>query len=83
MVIERIAYTKHAYRRMKRRKIAHTEVKRIINDPGVTYHGNEPDRLVARGYADDGRLVGAVYTEDHDRDADVLVITVIDFGSAL
>lgn len=82
MRFERIAYAGHAYGRMKRRRISHAEVKRIINKPDTTHPSeDEPDRIVARGYADDGRRTGVVYTEEHDRDADVLVITVLDFES--
>lgn len=66
---------------MKRRRISHAEVKRIINEPEITHPGDEPDRIVARGHLDDGRRGGVVYTEEHDRDADVLIITVIDFES--
>ena len=77
MVFERIAYTTHAYRR-----IAHVDVKRILNGPEITYPSeDEPDRIVARGHLDDGRPAGVVYTDKHEREADVLVITVIDFES--
>jgi hypothetical protein len=79
---ERIAYTHHAYRRMELRRVSHREVKRIINEPEITHPSeDEPDRTVARGRLDDGRRGGIVYTEEHDRDADVLVITVLDFES--
>ena len=82
MVFERIAYTTHAYRRMNTRHIAHTDVKRILNGPEITYPSeDEPDRIVARGHLNDGRPAGVVYTERHEREADVLVITVIDFES--
>ena len=83
MRFERIAYTGHAYARMKRRRISHDEVKRILNEPDIT-HPSEDDlenRMVARGHLDDGRRGGVVYTEQHNRDADVLVITVLDFES--
>ncbi len=81
MRFERIAYVEHhAYPRMRIRRITHAEVKSILNAPEITYPSKDkPERLVARGRADDGRRVGVVYTEKHDRDADVLVITVIDF----
>lgn len=79
---ERIAYSGHAYARMKRRRISHDEVKRIINDPEITHPSeDDPTRTVARGRADDERRCGVVYTEEHDRDADVLIITVIDFDA--
>lgn len=82
MGFERIAYAGHAYRRMKLRRISHAEVKRIINDPDITHPSEDyPDRTVARGLTDDGRRSGVVYTEEHDRDADVLIVTVIDFES--
>lgn len=64
---------------MKLRRISHNEVKRIINEPDITHPGDEPDRIVARGHLDDGRSAGVVYTREHERDADVLIITVIDF----
>jgi hypothetical protein len=80
MKFERIAYTRHAYRRMNTRRIAHLEVKRLLTEPESTYPSeDEPDRMVARGHLDDGRRAGVVYTEEHERDADVLVITVLDF----
>ncbi len=67
---------------MRRRRIAHGEVKRILNEPEVTHPSKGgTGRMVARGLADDGRRAGVVYTEDHDREADVLVITVLDFDS--
>lgn len=79
---ERIAHTRHAYERMRRHRISHGEVERILNGPDIT-HPSEggPDRMVARGLADDGRRAGIVYTENHDGEADVLVITVPDFDS--
>ena len=53
-----------------------------MNWPEFTYPSqDEPDRVVARGHLSDGRPAGVVYTEEHERDADVLVITVIDFES--
>lgn len=77
---ERIAYTRHAYQRMRQRRIAALEAKRILNEPEFTYPSeDEPDRMVARGHLDDGRAAGVVYTEEHEREADALVITVIDF----
>jgi hypothetical protein len=80
MVFERIAYTTHAYRRMNTRRIAHVDIKRILSEPEITYPSeDELDRMVARGHLDDGRPAGVVYTEKHEREADVLVITVIDF----
>ena len=82
MGFERIAYTYHARQRMERRRISHGEVKKILNGPEVTHPSEDrPGRMVARGRADDGRRAGIVYTEDHGREADVLVITVIDFES--
>ena len=82
MRFERIAYTGHAYGRMRRRRISHDEVKRILNEPEITHPSeDEPDRMVARGHLDNGRRGGVVYTEQHNRDADVLVITVLDFES--
>ncbi len=82
MRFERIAYTTHAYRRMNTRRIAHLDVKRILNAPEITYPSKDDlDRTVARGHLDDGRAGGVVYTEEHERDADVLVVTVIDFES--
>lgn len=82
MGFERIAYTYHAYRRMEKRKIRHQEVKRITNEPEITHPSpDDSDRIVARGNTDDGRSAGVVYTEDHDRDADILVITVIEFDA--
>ena len=81
MRFERIAYTKHAYQRMRLRRVAHLEVKRLVNEPEATYPSeDEPHRIVARGHLDDGRRAGIVYTEEHERDADVLIITVLDFG---
>ena len=82
MAFERIAYSGHAYQRMKQRRINHADVHRIVNEPDATHPGNEPDRIVARGYTADGRRVGVVYTLEHERDADLLVVTVIDFGPA-
>ena len=80
MKFEWIAYTTHAYRRMNKRRISHLEVKRILNEPEITHPSeDEPGRMVARGHLNDGRRAGVVYTEEHERDADVLVITVIDF----
>jgi hypothetical protein len=82
MAFERIAYTKHAYGRMRRRRVSHNEVKKILNGQEITHPSvNDPDRIVARGRTDDGRRAGVVYTRDHDREADVLVITVLDFDS--
>ena len=82
MRFERIAYTTHAYRRMNTRRIAHLEAKRISNEPETTYPSKDyPDRIVACGHLDDGRRAGVVYTEEHERQADILVITVIDFES--
>ena len=82
MRFERIAYTGHAYARRKRRRVTHDEVKRILNEPEITHPSeDEPDRMVARGRLDDGRRGGVVYTERHNRDADVLIITVLDFES--
>ncbi len=66
---------------MKRRRISHAEVKRIINAPDITHPGNKPDRVVARGRLNDGREGGIVYTEEHNFDADVFVVTVIDFDA--
>jgi len=67
---------------MKLRGIEHSEVKRILNEPKITHpSSDDPDRMVVRGHADDGRPAGVVYTEEHDRDADVLVITVLEFQS--
>jgi hypothetical protein len=67
---------------MNTRRIAHLNIKRILNDPEITYPSeDDPDRTVARGHLDDGRPAGVVYTEEHEREADVLVITVIDFES--
>lgn len=63
---ERIAYTHHASRRMKRRRITHAEAKRIINEPETTFPGRDaPDRTVAQGYLDDGRRALVVHTENH------------------
>ena len=82
MRFERIAYTRHAHGRMRRRRISRGEVRRILNEPEITYPSKDSlDRMVARGRADDGRRAGVVYTEEHDREADVLIITVLDFGS--
>lgn len=79
---ERIAYTHHAYHRMKRRRISHAEVKRIVNEPETTYPSRDaPDRTVAQGHLDDERRALVVYTENHDREANVLVVTVIDCES--
>jgi Domain of unknown function (DUF4258) len=81
VTFERIAYTVHARRRMKLRRFDHAEVKRVLNEPEITYPSeDEPDRVVARGYSDDRRRMGVVYTEEHDWDADVMIITVLDFG---
>lgn len=67
---------------MKRRRIEHVEVKRIINEPESTWPSqDEPDRVVAQGHLDDGRRALVVYTEEHDREADVLIVTVIDCES--
>ena len=58
----------------KRRRISHGEVKRILNEPEITHPSeDDPDRMVARGHLDDGRRGGVVYTEQQNRDADVLV----------
>jgi Domain of unknown function (DUF4258) len=81
MGYERIAYAKHAYKRMKERRFTHCEVKRLMNEPEITHPSGEPDRILVRGRADDGRRMGVVYTEEHDRDADVLVVTVLDCES--
>ncbi len=67
---------------MNTRRVAHLEVKRILNGPEYTYPSEDgPDRIVARGHLDDGRKAGVVYTEEHEKEADVLVITVIHFQS--
>ena len=79
MRFERIVYGYHARGRMKRRCISHAEAKRILNAPDITHPGNKPDRVVSRGRLDDGREGGVVYTEEHDFDADVFVVTVLDF----
>ena len=82
MRFERIVYSTHARKRMKGRKLSHGEVKRVMNKPDITHPSeDEPDRLVARGYADDGRQMGVVYTEEHEFDADAFVVTVIDFDA--
>lgn len=82
MSFERIAYTRHAYRRMRLRRIAHIDVVRILNEPEITHPSEDgEDRWVARGHLKDERSAGVVYTEKHYRDADVLVITVIDYDS--
>lgn len=82
MAFKRIAYTKHAYGRMRRRRVGHGEVKRILNEPETTHpSANDPDRIIARGRTDDGRRAGVVYTRNHHREANVLVITVLDFDS--
>lgn len=82
MTFERIVYASHARKRMKRRKLSHGEVKRVLNDADITHPSEDgEDRMVARGRADDGRHMGVVYTEDHEFDGDVLVVTVIDFGA--
>jgi hypothetical protein len=78
---ERIVYGHHARGRMERRRISHAEAKRIINAPDITHPGNKPSRVVARGQLDDGRNGGIVYTEIHEFDADVFVVTVIDFAT--
>jgi hypothetical protein len=65
---------------MRIRRIAHLDVKKILNEPEITYPSEAKlDRMVARGHLSDGRQGGVVYTEEHERDADVLVITVLDF----
>lgn len=82
MMFEQIVYASHARKRMKRRQLSHGEVKRVLNDPAITHPSEDgEDRVVARGHADDGRRMGVVYTEDHDFDGDVFVITVIDFDA--
>jgi hypothetical protein len=64
---------------MKERRFTHSEIKRLINGPEITHPSGEPDRILVRGRSDDGRRMGVVYTEEHDRDADVLVVTVLDY----
>jgi uncharacterized DUF497 family protein len=82
MSVERIVYGSQARKRMKRRNLSHGEVKRVLNDPDITHPSEDGEnRMVARGQADDGRRMGVVYTEDHDYDADVFVVTVIDFDT--
>lgn len=82
MGVERIVYGGHARGRMRLRDLSHGEVKRVINVPDITHPSEDgEDRLVARGHADDGRRMGVVYTEEHDFDADVFVVTVIDFDT--
>lgn len=79
-MFERIVYASHARKRMKRRKLSHREVKRVLNNPDITHPSEDgEDRTVARGRADDERRMGVVYTEEHEFDGDVFVITVIDF----
>lgn len=82
MVYERIYYPGHCRFRMKRRRVAHAEVKRIINAPEATWPSQEGrDRVVAQGHLDDGRRTLVVYTEEYNREADVLIVTVIDCES--
>lgn len=82
MKYERIVYSGHARRRMARRKLSHGEVKRVLNEPEITHPSEDgEDRMVARGHADDERRMGVVYTEHHEFDADVFVVTVIDFDA--
>ena len=82
MRYERIVYAGHARRRMKTRHLSHGEAKRVLNEPETTHTSEDgEDRMVARGHSDDGRRMGVVYTEEHDFDADVFVVTVIDFDA--
>jgi uncharacterized DUF497 family protein len=82
VTFERIVYAGHARGRMKRRRFSHGEVKRVLNDPDITHPSEDGEnRMVARGGADDGRRMGVVYTEDHEFDGDVFVITVLDFDT--
>ena len=65
---------------MTRRRLSHDEVKRVLNYPDITHPSRDgEDRIVARGYSDDARRIGVVYTESHGYVGDVFVVTVIDF----
>jgi len=67
---------------MKRRRFDHSEAKRVLNEPEITHPSEDgEDRIIARGHSNDGRRVGIVYTENHDFNADVFVVTVIDFDA--
>lgn len=37
MTYERLKYSGHARRRMKQRRISHTDVLGVLNQPGITY----------------------------------------------
>lgn len=82
MRYERIVYSSHARKRMKRRDLSHDEAKRVLNEPETTHPSEDgEDRTVARGHSNNGRRMGVVHTHEHEFDADVFVVTMIDYGA--
>ena len=72
---EKIAYAPHAYGRMKRRKISHAEVKRIINEPEIT----KPVQLrilVQSPYSQSLRTLTVIYLRPRNQPVLTIVICV-------
>lgn len=73
MAYERIRYTNHARKRMRRRKIGRTQVKRTLNRPDRTYPSY--DKMVAESATAEGNTIMVVYVELSA--AEALVVTVV------
>lgn len=76
MRFERLRYTVHARRRMKRRRISEEDVLRVINDPDLTYPSY--GKNVAEEFVSSERQLRVVWVPDDEPGIDARIVTAVD-----